>query len=318
METLFKHQQPAVLLIEDSASDALLIERQLKIAMPEGCAIQKSCTLEDALKLVSQKNFNVALLDRSLPDVEGFEGLHRIQNIAPQLPIVFLTAYKDEQVAMDAIAQGAQDYLFKDAMDGQSIKKAIKYAIMRKMHEGDLTSQAFFDNLTGLANRMMFENRLNAALTRHKRTGKCIGLLFLDMDGFKEVNDTYGHAAGDRLLKEVAQCLKGAVRGYDTAARFGGDEFAILIEDITTIAPCITAAGKIIAQIDQPIDISPECRVHAGVSIGITFHDCQHPTDIETLTGKADAAMYEAKACQGSCYRIHQDNLSSAASQHVA
>lgn len=293
-----------ILIIEDSKADAILIEKNILSAIPEGCSIEKAETLENALKILPTKQFDVALLDRSLPDAEGFEGLHRLQNQTPQMPIVFLTAYKDEQIAMEAIGQGAQDYLFKDAMKGCAILRAIQYAIARKQYEGDLTAQAFFDNLTGLSNRMMFENRLGGALSRLDRTDKDLGILFLDLDGFKQVNDTYGHAAGDTLLREAATRLAGTVRSYDTVARFGGDEFAILIENIQDVKTCVATATKIIAAINAPFMISGQ-TIQIGVSIGIAMQNDNSEKSPEALTAMADAAMYEAKAQKkGSDYKI--------------
>ena len=164
----------------------------------------------------------MVLLDRSLPDVSEFSGLLNIQTMAPQLPIIFLTAYSDETTALRAVEHGAQDYLFKDKVDGHTIKRAIQFAIHRKQFESILITQANFDALTGLANRTLFESRLDMALARIKRNKTGIAIFFMDLDRFKQVNDTYGHGAGDTLLKEVAERLKKSVRPYDTAARVRG------------------------------------------------------------------------------------------------
>ncbi len=290
-----------ILLIEDSKGDALLIEKALNAAMPEGYSIQKAVTLEEALKLLPDHSFDVALLDRSLPDVEGFDGLHSLQNIAPQLPIVLLTAYKDEQTALEAIEQGAQDYLYKDKIDGHIIKRALQYAVLRKEFEGVLIMRANFDNLTGLANRMLFESRLDMALAKMKRHSGEVAVLFLDLDRFKPVNDTYGHAAGDKLLKEVGGRLKGALRAYDTASRFGGDEFAILLEGLPKAQHAEIVAKKIIQLLDAPTNVFGN-EVTVGVSIGIAACASGQEISAETLMQQADAAMYEAKTVNGSSH----------------
>ena len=143
----------SILLIEDSRGDALLIKKSLEDALHNAHTLDVASTFEAATKLMSSHRYDVALLDRSLPDVIGFDGLHRLQAMIPQLPVVFLTAYQDEETALLAIQQGAQDYLYKDHIDTHTIKRAIQYAILRKQFEGVLIRRANFDMLTGLSNR---------------------------------------------------------------------------------------------------------------------------------------------------------------------
>lgn len=297
-----------VLLIEDSKGDALLVERSLQRTFPAIAKIEKVSYLGQALKLLAVEEFDVALLDRSLPDTEGFDGLSSIQNIAPQLPIIFLTAYKDEQTALEAIENGAQDYLFKDAIDGHSVKRAIQYAIMRKKFEGVLITRANYDTLTGLANRMLFESRLDMALARMRRHGGSVAVMFLDMNGFKQVNDELGHAVGDLLLKEVGKRISSALRAYDTAARFGGDEFAVLLENLPQADHSVTVAEKIIAQMDRPFLISGN-SLKAGISIGIATCDNKRPEKSAKLIAQADSAMYEAKSGAASAWEIYSGKM---------
>ncbi|HEU5047407.1 MAG TPA: diguanylate cyclase response regulator [Rickettsiales bacterium] len=293
-----------VLLIEDSKGDAVLIERSLKRALPEIAKIAKASYLGEALDILAAQDFDVALLDRSLPDTEEFDGLKSLQNMAPQLPIIFLTAYKDEKSALEAIENGAQDYLFKDSMDGHSIKRAIQYALMRKKFESVLITRANFDALTGLANRTLFESRLDMALARMKRHGGYVAVMFLDLDGFKQVNDRLGHAVGDLLLREVGRRIASGLREYDTAARFGGDEFAVLLENLPHPEHSETVAQKIIAQIDKPFSLSGSA-VDIGISIGIAVCDKTHLQKGRSLIAQADSAMYEAKAEAGSAWRVY-------------
>lgn len=298
-----------LLLIEDNKGDAMLTEKILRNTMFGSVNITRTETLADTLKLLSEEEFDIALLDRSLPDVEGFSGLHSIQNMAPQLPIVFLTAYRDEKTAFEAIEKGAQDYLFKDSMDGHIVKRAIQYAILRKQFEGILIMRANFDMLTGLTNRMLFESRLDMALAKMKRHGGDIAVLYLDLDHFKQVNDTMGHAAGDTLLKLVASRIKSVLRPYDTAARLGGDEFAILLENINNIESAEAVARKIIGLFANPFQLE-EGHADIGVSIGIAYGTAAHPCDTIQIVSYADAAMYKAKAKSGSAYHVHDHNES--------
>ncbi|EHL29918.1 GGDEF domain-containing response regulator [Legionella drancourtii] len=292
-----------ILLIEDSYGDAILISKVLQQALPQTHVLINTSTISDALKIVSEEEFDVALLDRTLPDTRGFSGLHSIQNMSPRLPVIFLTGYKDEDLALEAIKQGAQDYLFKDQLDAHLIRRAIQYAVLRKQFESALIMRANFDMLTGLANRMLFENRLDVALTKMKRLGGIISVLLIDLDKFKLVNDTLGHMAGDKLLKEVGLRLKQSLRAYDVAARFGGDEFAILLEDLSECHQSEVVAKKITQLMETPFLLSGN-ELSVGVSIGVV--NCHNNKNIssESLLLQADTAMYEAKTMSGSTYRI--------------
>lgn len=296
-----------ILLIEDSPGDAIIITKVLQQALPQSHTLEKASTIGEALKIVAEQEFNVALLDRTLPDARGFSGLHSIQNMSPKLPVIFLTGYKDEYLALEAIKQGAQDYLFKDQLDAHLIKRSIQYAVQRKQFENTLIMRAHFDMLTGLANRMLFENRLEIALTKMKQLGGLISLLLLDLDKFKNINDTLGHIAGDKLLKEVANRLKQSLRSYDVAARFGGDEFAILLEDLSECAQSEAVVQKIIHVLNQPFHLSGQ-EIRINVSIGVANCNEHQDIDSEALLQQADVAMYEAKLMIGNTYHVFGSN----------
>lgn len=303
-----------ILLIEDNKGDALLIKKALDCAMFGAYQMAHATRLEQASYLLTTQRFDVALLDRSLPDVDSFSGLHHLQSMAPHLPIIFLTAYQDELTAFEAIEQGAQDYLVKGSLDGHTIARAVQYAVLRKQFEGVLILRANYDMLTGLANRMLFESRLDMAMAKMNRQGGNIGVLFLDLNRFKHVNDTFGHSMGDRLLKEVGDRLKKSLRPYDTAARLGGDEFAILLEGLPELQYCETVASKIIAQIDAPFQILGN-TISVGVSIGIAICNASYPLTHELLLSHADEAMYIAKARGKSCFERYNARIPHGAEQ---
>lgn len=296
-----------VLLVEDTASDAEFIRSLLDNHSEDYC-ITHAPTLEAALQLLGESSFSAALLDLSLPDASELEGLHSLQSMAPSLPIVILTANNDETLALKAVESGAQDYLLKDKSQGDTVKIAINYAIQRKRFEDGVTRQANFDMLTGLANRLLFNHRLEMAIARARRTGHPLGLLFLDLNDFKHVNDTLGHAAGDMLLKEMAVRMQQCVRPYDTLARIGGDEFALLIEDIKEPYDCTTVAQKLINTIGKPVSMDMR-RITVGVSIGITTCDAQENVNPAALIDQADTAMYRAKSEEGSVYCFYTDAM---------
>lgn len=164
----------------------------------------------------------------------------------------------------------------------------------RKALEAKLLHQAFYDGLTGLANRALFRDRVEHALARTPRDRSEVAVLFLDLDNFKWVNDTLGHAAGDALLRIVATRLLNATRGCDTVARLGGDEFAVVLENVKAEADAVVVAERITASLASPIELESGNAVHANASIGIARADATDSVD--DLLRNADVAMYAAKA----------------------
>lgn len=162
--------------------------------------------------------------------------------------------------------------------------------------------QAHFDHLTGLANRTLLHERLQLLCEDGYNTGKLFGVLFLDLDRFKEVNDTLGHDAGDQLLVHVAKVLLYVTRKSDTVARMGGDEFIILLDDIIDEAILIKIAQKIIDAIAVPLEIH-NTTLHVTTSIGVSLFP-QHGSDFNALIKNADKALYEAKAAGRNNYKI--------------
>ncbi len=152
---------------------------------------------------------------------------------------------------------------------------------------------AFYDSLTGLANRRLFRDRLRQALKESRRAGNSLALMFLDLDKFKRINDTLGHEAGDTLLRSAGRRLEGAVREQDTVARLGGDEFTVLLPDIQDAHNAATVAHKILQTLERPLDVSGHEMVVTS-SIGISLAPADGG-DAETLMRNADMAMYRAK-----------------------
>jgi diguanylate cyclase (GGDEF)-like protein len=162
-----------------------------------------------------------------------------------------------------------------------------------KMHEAELSQFANFDVLTGIPNRRLLVDRLSQSIARAKRYGKTLSVCLIDLDGFKQVNDLYGHEAGDRLLIEVAHRLQGVLRAEDTLARLGGDEFVVLFNDLGGSAECVQILERILDMIVLPIDIDGHA-VTISASIGATFYSANDEAG-DTLLRHADRAMYVAK-----------------------
>jgi diguanylate cyclase (GGDEF)-like protein/PAS domain S-box-containing protein len=175
----------------------------------------------------------------------------------------------------------------------------------RKKFEEQLAHQAFHDPVTHLANRALFNERVRHAVARTLREGVGMAVLFVDLDDFKTVNDSLGHAAGDRVLMEVAQRISGSVRAADTAARFGGDEFAILLEDVHDLQHAAETAERVLDSLGRPIELDHN-HLSIRASLGISVAEPGKPTDADELIRNADAAMYIAKADRKGGYRIFE------------
>jgi diguanylate cyclase (GGDEF)-like protein/PAS domain S-box-containing protein len=185
----------------------------------------------------------------------------------------------------------------------------------RKRVERELEHQAFHDSLTGLANRALFSNRVEHAVDRGSRTGRHPAVIFLDLDGFKAVNDTLGHDAGDRLLQQVAARLLESVRDGDTVARLGGDEFAVLVEEsLRPLEEAAAVADRALAAIRKPIEIDGQV-LPVTASAGLTTGDAR--STATTLLRDADAAMYAAKAAGKACWVPYDPEMRAAAAERM-
>jgi diguanylate cyclase (GGDEF)-like protein/PAS domain S-box-containing protein len=176
-----------------------------------------------------------------------------------------------------------------------------------KEQEKQLTQMAYYDALTGLPNRVLLADRLTQAIFQAKRSNTILAVCYLDLDGFKPVNDTYGHEVGDRLLVEMAGRFRGELRGGDTVARLGGDEFVLLLVGLEDIAECEQAIQRLLCVIGQPLSVSPE-PISLSASIGVTLFP-RDQSDPDTLLRHADQAMYQAKQAGKNCYRIFDHEL---------
>jgi diguanylate cyclase (GGDEF)-like protein len=219
--------------------------------------------------------------------------LEYVRLSAPDAPIVLLSAGDDEALALEAVKAGAQDCLVKSELDATVLRRALTHAIERKRSESDLAHQALHDQLTGLPNRALFLDRLGVALERARRSGTQTAVMFLDFDNFKEINDSRGHAVGDRLLVTLGGRLSAMLRPMDTVARFGGDEFTFLFEDLTSEREVVLIADRICHAASRPVDIDGvELTITVSVGIAMVADPSVPP---ETVIREADAAMYRAK-----------------------
>lgn len=292
-----------ILLVEDNDVDARLTQDILAEWSLEEFNIIHVTRLSDAVTHLARARFDAVLLDLSLPDGYGLSTVRQMHAANPTIAIIVLSGLNDQALALQAVRNGAQDYLIKGQGQSELLTRSICYAIERKRAEERLTYLAQYDQLTGLVNRTLFRDRLIQAMARSKRLQQPLGLMLLDLDQFKPVNDTMGHNVGDQLLKAVAERLQECVREVDTVARMGGDEFTIILEGLTCEEDITLVAQRITISLAEPFHLG-EHRALIGVSIGITVY----PTDdheIDELLKHADAAMYRAKQQGGSAFQFH-------------
>ena len=272
-----------VLMVEESPGYAALVAALLEEAAPAEFRIETVRSAEDAVDRLLDHDIACVVLD-------GLETLERVHPAALGRPIVVLSAVDDDESALAAIRAGAQDHLSKHPVDGRALARALRHGVERKRIEAELAHQALHDPLTGLPNRTLLADRLRLALSRLRRTDVCLAVLFLDLDGFKGVNDALGHAAGDQFLVEVAHRLRGVLRGGDTAARVGGDEFVVLCE-VAGAAEARGIADRVVAEVPGAVSV--------GVALAVGGDE-----DPDALVRAADAAMYLVKRSGGGSFAV--------------
>ncbi len=282
-----------LLLVEDNFEDADFLSASLRRHRVQDLNLKHVATLRDAVQRLGAERFDVVLLDLHLPDGSGLECIDAIQAADSSTPIVVLSGQDDEKFALSILNKGVQDYLVKWEGETRTILRSIRYAVERKRSEMRLNYLAQYDPLTEIPNRQYFNDQLKRAIARARREGKKVGLFFLDLDQFKVVNDTLGHNAGDKLLREMATRLRRSIRGGDVLARLGGDEFAVLLEGLTGALEAEVIARSILEMVAEPFQVDGR-EVKVTTSIGITVYPNDN-SDTATLLKNADIAMYQAK-----------------------
>jgi len=185
----------------------------------------------------------------------------------------------------------------------------------QKNQEKEIHSLAFYDALTSLPNRRLFENHLHDSISRAKRHKEKVAIIFMDMDNFKVINDTYGHKVGDKFLQEVTSRIKSVIREEDTLSRIGGDEFILLIEEVNGIEDAAHAAERVIEQVRKPFDIEKN-KFFSAVSLGISIYpdDSEH---YDTLLEYADKAMYHVKNSGKNSFEFYNNNMNQKAIERL-
>ncbi|HWI39901.1 MAG TPA: EAL domain-containing protein [Verrucomicrobiae bacterium] len=291
-----------ILVVEDNPFDAATFVDLLKSILVDP---QVSCTASVAGAVEQVKGddcVDLIFLDLTLIDCHGMQTVRRMYSVAKTIPIIVLTGLNDDESAAMSVRFGAQDYLVKGALEPHMVLRAIRYAVERKRAETEIQRLAFFDPLTGLANRRLLSDRLEQAIHVHARRKLHFGLLFIDVDWFKQFNDLHGHDIGDLLLVEAAARFRQCIRASDTIARLGGDEFVVLVSGIGDQEHIPVVARKLLESIRAPLTVG-EVTVRSTVSMGAAVFPADG-SDEKTLLRHAEIAMYKAKEIGRDAFRF--------------
>ncbi|KMS54899.1 diguanylate cyclase [Novosphingobium barchaimii LL02] len=290
------------LIVDDDDVDRERLMRMLRRG-PREITVEQAASQAEALGLIRQPeaHFDIVFLDFGLTDGDGRDLLPAIRSeIDPDCPIIAVTGNADEQIAADSIKSGMTEYLTKRSLSPERVAASVEegmawrqYRLDLRRQEEELTHRSLHDPLTDLPNRTLFSDRLGQACARARRSGDPFAVVMIDLDRFKEINDSFGHAAGDAVLIAIGRRLREHLREVDTIARLGGDEFAVLLQNVDGEESALAVAAKLTELIAQPI-VHGERMLHVGASLGIALCPLLGFAP-EELLGAADEAMYEAK-----------------------
>lgn len=285
---------------------------------------------------ITDPDFRILAVNRAFCEIKGSDQ----EEVQWEVPWILDPDYRDEEL-FEKIREGleAQDQWQGEAWDrrqeGELFPTWLTVSVVRndtgeveryvgvftdvsdlKQYEAKLEYLAHYDPLTGQPNRVLMRSQLSQALERAKRRGQYVGVLYLDLDRFKTVNDSLGHPMGDELLVTVANRLEDRLRGEDVLVRMGGDEFVIILDDLPKAENSAIVAQSLIETLALPIQLSNGHEVTVGGTIGISLYPDNGDTPTE-LIQHADAAMYQAKELGGNTYHFHTEDLTRGAQRRL-
>ena len=281
-----------VLLVEDNPADARWVSEMLAEDTSSEFDLVHAPTVRDAVDCLGAPGhgLDAVLLDLSLPDETGLNTLQRVLTVAHTAVVIVMTGQGDEQVGLAAMQAGAQDYLVKGQVDGRTLRRALRFALERQTVLQRLSHR---DDLTGLHNRRGFMLQAEQLTRVARRQRAPFLVLFMDLDQLKVINDTFGHAEGNRALVEAADVLRRCFRQSDLLARFGGDEFAALAISSGDADDAVMRA-RLTGALDA-VNVKPDRDYPLSFSVGILTCGPAEEAHIEELLERADKMMYREK-----------------------
>jgi diguanylate cyclase (GGDEF)-like protein len=303
-----------ILLVDDDDVDRMTIRRALQ---QSGLNFELSEAVDGAgaLQACGVERFDCVFLDYRLPDSDGatiFRSM--LEDHDSAAAVIFLTGEEDEELALRLMGSGAVDYLNKADISASVLKRAVRYASARQNFHTQLAELARTDVLTGLPNRSSLESVLTKAVAQAKRSGTLAAVALLDLDHFKNINDTMGHSAGDRLLKMTANRLTSVVRETDTVMRLGGDEFVVIAPNMQSADGAAIHAQKLIDALRLPFPAEDQ-DLFVSTSVGIALAPIDG-ADSDTLLQSADLALYKAKADGRGKFHFYNEQMNDEAQEY--
>ena len=286
-----------ILVVEDDTAVARLVAAALR---REGHRVEVANSVEQARALIRSQSFELVVLDRRLPDGSGLSLLPDLSTLSRPVYLLMLTAASGMSPLIEALDGGIDDYMTKPFHVNElnaRVRAGLRIVELQKRlvdQNRDLERLSVTDALTQLYNRRHFDAELERSFTRARRYGNALSLAIIDADHFKAINDTWGHAAGDAALREIAARIRGSVRGTDTVGRIGGEEIGVILPEAGLLEG-LQVCEKIRSEIaSAPVRLGDR-ELHVTVSAGLVSHPQTTLTSPEQMLVCADDALYRAK-----------------------
>jgi len=286
------HDKLVVLVVSDQDEAARRVRELLDGAAPEGFGVTAAAPQESLARL-ARGGVDVVLLAMSLSARRGFAIFTELRALGPAVPFLFLSGADDERHGLEAVRAGAQDFLVKSDLDGERLARALRHAIERNRLHAALLDLALVDELTGLYNRRGFLTLATRDLRVAHRGDETLLVAFADLDDLKSVNDTAGHAVGDRALRDTAGLLRQTFRDSDLVARIGGDEYAVLVRHAGPESAGVLA-DRLKRQVRE-FNRRAARPYQLSISLGFAAHKASTLGSVAGLLDRADRALYRDK-----------------------
>ncbi len=293
LESDFKHDDIHILVVDGASAKAESLTKSLREAGFKKPNILVAPSFDVAVSTVEKEKIHVALINYDLASRTGFELMEELARMGNPLPVIMTAEKKDSKIDSGAMDRGAYDYLIHSEIDPELLERTIRYTVIRRKLEDQLVHAALYDELSGLPNRRAFFDRLKQGLFRADRHKQELSIVYIDLNGFKAVNDTHGHQAGDEVIREIGERLQICLRRTDTPARLGGDEFACILEDFRDREAALAVIDKIVNIFAEPIPYEGVDH-QIGGSLGVALYP-ENATEADLLIQLADGSMYQAK-----------------------
>ncbi len=302
-----------VLIVDDDQSTRMTVASVLE---REGYMVEQGSNGREAVRLFDMLRPNVIIMDAMMPIKDGFEACREIKSMpgGEGVPILITTALESEKSVDLAFESGAADFVPKP-INLSVLRQRVKRLLAKQAADKHVQKLAYKDSLTGLPNRAAFVEQFQQELEHAKRHERRTAIFFIDLDRFKNINDSFGHEAGDVLLKALSGRLINCIRSSDMLARLGGDEFVVVLSDMNNEDTPNKVAKSMLEALNEPFNVAGQ-EVFASVSIGIAMY----PDDglsKDSLLKNADTAMYRAKAAGRNTYRRYTQDMSEVLEQRM-